>query len=654
MAKKSADTTLPTKGNKRVVIRNILPSVDNGTYPAKAVTGFPSRFTAAIFCDGAEKIEARLQYRFTDEKDWQQLPLQHESNDTWAVSLVPERTGMLEFRIRAWVSELDGWADGFRKKKAAGLDMTLEEEVGAGIVKALLSNAGKKDKALAKLAPAADKRFDPDEMDEQFFLKLLELAPAEKVSVTAVYRVRIERKKAQFSTWYELFPRSCAPEAGRHGTFRDVTARLPVLAEAGFDVLYLPPIHPIGTKNRKGKNNSLKAEAGDPGSPWAIGNETGGHKALHPELGALSDFQHLVAQAKRHRIELAMDIAFQCAPDHPYVTEHPAWFKWLPDGTVRYAENPPKKYEDILPFDFDSSDWQALWEELLDIFRFWAQQGIRIFRVDNPHTKSLPMWEWLVKNLVEEYPDVILLAEAFTRPHIMEHLAMIGFTQSYTYFTWRETKADLESYMQELTQGEKQFFFRPNFWPNTPDILPPHLVTGGEHAHVIRLLLAATLSSSYGIYGPVFERGVNFPARDKDEYADNEKYEIRHWEPQPESRIWQAIKKINHCRNSYSALQETNNISFLKVSNDKIIAYIKWDSCGNEHLLITINLDPHVTQSGWVNIPYERLIAHYKSPLIVQDLLEEEASYDWNKDWNYVELDPKTRPAHVFRFIISQ
>lgn len=650
MGKASSNLSFPKHGNKRVIIKNVLPAVNCGRYPAKAAIGFPVKFSAAIFTDGSDAVVSILQYRYTGESEWRQIRMSALGNDFWQTHVVPERTGQLEFRIKAWVSEIESWLTAFQKKYDAGIDTEVEEQSGKAILKTLVKLAGKADREALKNLETyySDKRLAPGFIDAELLTRLSLLAPAGKVSSSEVFLIHVERKKAQFSTWYELFPRSCATEPGRHGNFRDVAALLPGIARAGFDVLYLPPVHPIGKLNRKGKNNCLVADQDDPGSPWAIGNHLGGHKSLHPELGDMDDFRYLVAEAKAHHIELAMDIALQCAPDHPYVKEHPEWFRWRPDGTVQYAENPPKKYEDILPLDFESASWQTLWTEILSIFKFWADEGIRIFRVDNPHTKSMQMWEWLALNLQADYPEVILLAEAFTRPNIMEHLAMSAFSQSYTYFTWRETKQELERYLRELTAEDKQYFFRPNFWPNTPDILPGHLVEGGEHMHVIRLLLAATLSSNYGIYGPVYERGINKPMPAKEEYADNEKYEIKYWVPGEETRIAAVIRQVNHIRHQHTALQETNNISFLPTSNDQIIAYLKSDPIGNDHLLCIVNLDPHHVQNGWVNIPYEQLRQGGTS-LQVHDLLQE-GSYTWDKDWNYVELDPGNKPAHIFRF----
>jgi starch synthase (maltosyl-transferring) len=650
--KAHAKAELPVDGIKRVIIKNIKPTVEHGQYPAKGTVGEQVKFVANIISDGHDKIFARILLREKESKTWREAELKYVSNDWWETYYLPHEPGILEFKVQAWISELDTWKDAFEKKAAAGADIKLDELKGLQILEHIASLSGKAEQKEIKNLwhQHKEKGLQPSAIDQLLYKKMLHVAPKEKVTTTATYHIDIERKRARFSTWYELFPRSCAPLPGGHGTFHDVIQKLPELASAGFDVLYLPPIHPIGKMKRKGKNNSLVAGPMDPGSPWAIGSDEGGHKSLHPELGTMDDFKRLIKEARKHDIEIAMDIAFQCAPDHPYVTSHPEWFKWRADGTVQFAENPPKKYEDILPFDFESSAWQSLWEELLSIFTFWIGKGIKIFRVDNPHTKSLKLWEWIIASIKKTNPEVIFLAEAFTRPAVMEHLAMAGFTQSYTYFTWRNTKTELETYITELTQTYRAAFFRPNFWPNTPDILPEHLVNGGEPMHIIRLLLAATLSSNYGIYGPVFERGINVPMPGKEEYIDNEKYEIKHWSPLENSRIWDTIRKVNNIRKSFPALQYTNNIELLNTSNDMIMAYLKRDDINFQHLIVIINLDEKNTQSGWVNVPFEELSKLHGPVLHITDQLYND-SYEWSKDWNYVELSPQTKPAHIFSIL---
>jgi starch synthase (maltosyl-transferring) len=637
--KKAIKTTLPQRSH-RVVIKNITPQVECGRYPAKAAAGAPFRFGAILIADGHYQLSARVQYKYAKDKKWKALNLEFIENDLWETMYVPEKTGIIEFKVEAWISELKNWAHTYPQKQDALQGRAVLEQM------ASYAPAGTQKEILAFLHTIQDQGVRPDDIPADLYQRLQELAMPEDTSLSASYYIYVDREKACFSTWYELFPRSCAASPGNHGTFLDVVNRLPYLADAGFDVLYLPPIHPIGKINRKGKDNSLVAGPVDPGSPWAIGSDEGGHKDVHIELGTIDDFKQLIREAQHHNMEIAMDIALQCAPDHPYIHEHPEWFKWEADGTIRYAENPPKKYEDIVPFDFGTAAWRTLWEELRSIVIFWIEHGIRIFRVDNPHTKSLYFWEWLLADILGRHPDVIFLSEAFTRPHIMEHLAMIGFTQSYTYFTWRNTKEELQQYMTELTKGPKQFFFKPNFWPNTPDILPPHLVAGGDNMHIVRVLLAATLSSNYGLYGPVYERGICEPVKDKEEYANNEKYEIRYWPSMPESDIWKWIQKINRLRKSFPALQVTNNIDFLHIGNDMLMAYIKWDVTGGQHVLIVINLDPNYEQSGWLQIP-EKLRMLYGATFYVIDNLTDE-TYTWNGDRNFVILTPGDKPAHIF------
>jgi starch synthase (maltosyl-transferring) len=647
MTTKSA-INLPTTGIKRTIIKRVKPSVQYGTYPAKGTIGEPIRISAIVLADGHDKIFARALLRHPDSKTWLEIEMHPYQNDEWYANYIPNTTGVIEFKIQAWVSDIESWKDGFLKKQAASLDTKLEALQGFKIIEEALKEAPKADHKELKhfLNDKKEAGVSPEDIDSGLYKKLIRAVSKERITSSETYRINIERVRARFSTWYELFPRSCSPEEGQHGTLRDVARKLPELAAAGFNVIYLPPVHPIGTLNRKGKNNSLTAMPNDPGSPWAIGSHIGGHKSIHPELGTMEDFKALVKETKKLHIELAMDIAFQCAPDHPYVQDHPEWFKWRPDGSVQFAENPPKKYEDILPFDFETDAWESLWKELLSIFMFWIDKGIRIFRVDNPHTKSLRLWEWLIETIQKEYPETIFLAEAFTRPNVMEHLAMAGFTQSYTYFTWRNSKAELEAYMKELTTTSKQYYFRPNFWPNTPDILPEHLVSGGENMHIIRVLLAATLSSNYGIYGPVFEQGINQQMPGKEEYNDNEKYEIKHWPKTAPTKIWEVIKKINHLRNTFNALQTTPNIRFLNTSNDSVMAYLKLDVIGGNHLLIIINLDVHHLQSAWVQLTSDVWKAQGTSIHLKDEL--NDASYDWNEEWNYVELEPDTKPAHIF------
>jgi starch synthase (maltosyl-transferring) len=459
-------------------------------------------------------------------------------------------------------------------------------------------------------------------------------------------RIWVDRERARFSSWYEFFPRSASPEPGRHGTFRDAEARLEYVAELGFDVVYFPPIHPIGRVKRKGPNNALEAGENDFGSPWAIGSDEGGHKAIHPELGGLEDFRRLVTRARELGIDVALDIAFQTAPDHPYVKQHPSWFTWRPDGTVQYAENPPKKYQDIYPFNFESDEWTQLWDELKSVFDYWIGQGVIVFRVDNPHTKPFPFWEWAIGEIKSAHPEVIFLAEAFTRPKIMHRLAKLGFTHSYTYFAWRNTKQELTEYFTELAHGPGREYFRPNVWPNTPDILTEYLQHGGRPAFVARFLLAATLSANYGIYGPAFELSERVP-RDpgSEEYLHSEKYEIRQWDLDRPDSLRYLIARVNAIRKANAALQDDSTLAFAGTDNDQLIAYVKATADRSNVLLIVVNLDPHHRHGGWVDVDLARLGLRPDVPFEVQDLLTD-ARYVWHGRRNYVELTPGM--GHIF------
>ncbi|HMO59970.1 MAG TPA: alpha-1,4-glucan--maltose-1-phosphate maltosyltransferase, partial [Roseiflexaceae bacterium] len=463
-----------------------------------------------------------------------------------------------------------------------------------------------------------------------------------------VLPIEVNIPLARFGAWYELFPRSCATEPGKHGTLRDVEARLPYVASMNFDILYLPPIHPIGRSFRKGRNNSVTAEPGDVGSPWAIGAAEGGHMSIHPDLGTLDDFRRLVKAAASYKIDIALDIAFQCAPDHPYVQQHPEWFRVRPDGTIQYAENPPKKYQDIYPFDFESADWQAMWHELREILRFWCREGVRVFRVDNPHTKSFGFWQWVIAEIKRDYPETIFLSEAFTRPKVMYRLAKLGFTQSYNYFPWRNTRAEITEYLTELTTTEVRDYFGANLWPNTPDILPEYLQFGGRPAFIARLVLAATLGPAYGIYGPAFELCDNEPmAPGREEYLNSEKYEIRAWDIDRPDSLRPLIARVNAARRQHPALQSNANLRFHPVDNDQLIAYTKSTDDGSDQVLVVVNLDPNYPQSGFLELPLYELGIDPQQPYQVHDLLSD-ARYIWNGPRNYVALDPQRTQAHLF------
>lgn len=643
-------------GNRRIIITNVSPDVQQDSHYIKSALNEAITVAADIFCDGHDEIFAVLLLKKPSGKQAEEIPMKLINNDHWQAIISCDETGIYEYQVIAWIDHYTTWKKRILKKIEAGTDdIDVEWAMGTELIRTTFSmhskHKTKEQQALLKW----HERFSVSDIRSVEMLSTLDseighhLSSYRKkeqvVTYPQKYRLFVERKKASFSTWYELFPRSVSGDANRHGTFKDVQNLLPRIAEMGFDVLYFPPIHPIGITKRKGKNNTLVAGPDDCGSPWAIGNKDGGHKAIHKQLGTLKDFKALVKAAKKTGIDIALDIAFQCSPDHPYVTQHPEWFKWRPDGTVQFAENPPKKYEDILPFDFETDAWESLWLELKSIIDYWIEQGVTIFRVDNPHTKSFYFWEWCLQTLRTEHPETIFLAEAFTRPRLMEQLAKLGFSQSYTYFTWRNTRQELETYMKELVT-KTRYYFRPNFWPNTPDILPPYLTHGHEAAHIIRLVLAATMSSNYGIYGPVYEFGLNTPREGKEEYIDNEKYELKSWDWGKYTRLKEIITRVNKIRNENAALQTTWNISFAESTNEQIICYTKYDSLSRNMLIIAVNLDPFNTQSGFVKIPPQDDEITGTSYQII-DLLSG-SRYVWN-EWNYVELNPHVMPAHIFK-----
>jgi starch synthase (maltosyl-transferring) len=569
------------------------------------------------------------------------------------------RLGFYRFTVVGEIDHFGTWRYELKKRLDAGQELELPLKMGAALIEATASRIGKDgagaEKDVERLRTfARDLLSDPDAAAtvtafDATLLELMQRYPDTSLETRYERELKIwvDRERARFSSWYELFPRSWG-EPGRHGTLRDVAGRLAYVAEMGFDVLYLPPIHPVGRSFRKGKNNTMEAKADDTGSPWAIGSAEGGHTSILPELGTFADLAYLIEQLDARGMEMALDIAFQCAPDHPWVTEHPEWFKKRPDGSIQYAENPPKKYQDIYPLDFESSDWEGLWEELKHVFMFWAQKNVRIFRVDNPHTKAFPFWEWVIAEVQRTYPDVIFLAEAFTRPRVMERLAKLGFTQSYTYFTWRTTKAELETYMRELTQTPVREYMRPNFWPNTPDILPLGLQTGGLPAFRSRLVLATTLCSNFGIYGPAFELGENVPFKPgSEEYLNSEKYEIKQWDLDRPNSLRPLITRLNRVRREHPALQRNERLVFHAADNANLIAYSKTSADGTDAVLTIVNLDPFNAQSGWVTLDGNSLGLSAGEVYEVYDLLAERG-YTWTGARNYVELRPLEAPAHVF------
>jgi len=644
-----------TNGKSRVIIENIQPQIEGGFYPAKRTVGERVDVTASIYGDGHDHIRAKVLYKKTDAAQWNEVEMPHLWNDEWKASFYVAEKGTYVFTIKAWIDHFETWYDGFKKKADAKVDVHVELMEGAIMLNAL--SAANSD--LKSLARRLEDKAHPAEAIKLVlsadFSKVVNQNPLIENETTASheYEVLVESKKALFSTWYEFFPRSASFEAGKHGTFKDCMRLLPRIEAMGFDVLYFPPIHPIGKINRKGKNNNVRSKPGEPGSPWAIGSDEGGHKVILPELGTLDDFKKLVEEAKKHGIDVAMDIAFQCAPDHPYVKEHPDWFKQRPDGSIQYAENPPKKYQDIYPFNFESDDWKALWEELKSVFLFWMDQGVTIFRIDNPHTKPISFWQWVISEVHKTNPDAIFLSEAFTRPKIMASLGKVGFTQSYTYFTWRVTKQEITEYMNELVNGPSRNYFRPNFWPNTPDILPYHLQNQAENIFILRYALAATLSSSCGIYGPAYEFYENAPIEGKEEYFNSEKYEVRHYDWKKTNRMTDIISIVNKTRKQNPALQSTWNFQFCTIENPGLIAYLKATDDLSNIFLVVVTLDAHVNQSGYVQLPKEKLKLGDKINVKIHDVVTDER-YMWTQEWNFVELNPHKMPFHLFKLEIHE
>ena len=640
-------------GRSRIVIDRVTPSVEGGAWPIKRVIGDAVVVDAIAFGDGHDAVAAQLRYRKAGAEAWIETPMEPLVNDGWRARFTVDELGRYEYTVIAWIDRFATWEHDFGKRVGAGQDVSVDLEIGALQVEEAARRAtGTKQAARLGALGTLLRAGGPAGIKAARSVELADLMAthADRRFATAfepVLEVVVDREVARFGAWYELFPRSAATE-NRHGTFRDVEARLPEIEAMGFDVLYLPPIHPIGRSFRKGPNNTTTAGPADPGSPWAIGSTEGGHTAIHPKLGSLDDFRHLVAAAKTHGLEIALDLAFQCAPDHPYAREHPEWFRARPDGTIQYAENPPKKYQDIYPFDFETDAWQALWDELRSIVGYWLDQGIRIFRVDNPHTKPFGFWQWLIGDVKRTHPDTIFLAEAFTRPNVLYRLAQLGFTQSYNYFPWRNTRDELTEFFTDLMSGEVREFFGANLWPNTPDILPEYLQFGGRGAFVARLILAATLGPSYGIYGPVFEQCVAAPlAPGKEEYLDSEKFQIRPWNPDRAETLAGLIGQVNRIRREHAAFRTNDNLRFHETGNHQLIAYSKSTDDGSSQVLVVVNLDPHFVQSGFVELPLHELALDPHQPYQVHDLLTDER-FLWNGPRNYVELRPEIAQAHIF------
>jgi starch synthase (maltosyl-transferring) len=645
------------EGRRRVVIEGVSPEIDGGRFPIKRVVGERVVVEADVIADGHARLAAVLRYRYVGpeagrDTAWRETPLEALENDRWRGSFQVEHLGWYEYSIEAWVDDFASWKHGLEARLAAGQDVSSELVEGAELVRAAAARTRTdvdRQHLLEIAATLADNRPAGDRARVALHPELaahLQRVPDRRLSTPYGRNlvVKVDRVRARTGAWYEMFPRSAGRDRTRSATFAEAAARLADIAAMGFDVLYLPPIHPIGRTNRKGRRNALVAEPGDPGSPWAIGSAEGGHTAVEPGLGTLEDFRAFRAEAERHGLEVALDLAYQSSPDHPYVTEHPEWYRHRPDGSIKYAENPPKKYQDIYPFDFESDAWRPLWEALRDIVLFWMEQGVRIFRVDNPHTKPLAFWEWLIADVQARDPGVIFLSEAFTRPKMMYHLAKRGFTQSYTYFTWRNTKTELEQYFTELTTTDVREYFRPNLFANTPDILHAYLQKGGAPAFRIRLVLAATLGPSYGIYSG-FELCENRAVPGTEEYLDSEKYEVRPRDWEAPGHIKDLIARVNDLRRRHPALAVNEGLRFHLTTNERVIAYSKTAPGGDQRFLVIVSLDPQRPQDGFVCVSLAEDVVDEAEIYVVRDLLSA-TDYRWRGPWNYVRLDPGA-PAHV-------
>lgn len=634
----------------RVAIENVSPIVDAGLWPVKRAIGEDIVVEADIFSDGHDVIDCDLLWKRADAAEWRRTPLRMRENDRWRASFRPFDIGPHEFAIEAWRDRFASWTSDVTKKAAAGQNVSVDIVEGVALVEQAQANA----RALQSHWRALQ---DPN-IDEQQKLAMLlsadlieimrRCAPRAGVSRTAAFPVSVDRKRAAFSAWYELFPRSASNDPQRHGAFDDVIARLPYVRDLGFDVLYFPPIHPVGVTNRKGRNNSLAAEPDDPGSVYAIGAREGGHDAIHPQLGTMQDFERLVREAAAQGLEIALDIAWQCSPDHPWLEQHPEWFEHRPDGTIKFAENPPKKYEDIVNLRFEGEAYPAVWFALRDVILFWASHGVRIFRIDNPHTKPLPFWEWMIAEAMREYPDCIFLSEAFTRPKMMKRLAKVGFQQSYTYFTWRNTKQEIVDYVTELS-GEMADYYRPNFFVNTPDINPYYLQTSGRAGFIARATLAATLSGNWGMYSG-FELCESAPLPGREEYLDSEKYEIRARDFDAPGNIKDHIRRLNAIRGAHTALQARGNIVFLNAWNDNVIAYARLSPERDEAIMVLANLDPHNRQECAYEAPLWEFGLSDHAAIEVDDLLFGGRFTLYGKT-HQIALDPRHNPVIIWRLI---
>ncbi len=640
-------------GRSRVVIENLTPNVDGGKYPVKRVLGDSIKMRVGAFADSHDIITVEFCHRRKGSKDWVRNPMADAGNDEWTYDFQPWEIALYEYTVIASIDHFGSWRDGFGKKLESGAPIEVELLIGGDIVLAAAKRATGEDKkslnAYGKILKDPDanyrNRIDTAHSEDLRWL-VSRFLDRELESTSPICLLLVERKLAAFSTWYEYFPRSCGPDADTHGTFDDAKNRLFEIDRMGFNIVYFPPIHSIGKAFRKGKNNTLTPSETDVGSPWACA----GHKDILPELGTLEDFQSFITEAARYEIEVALDIAFQCAPDHAWVKEHPSWFKWRPDGTVQYAENPPKKYQDILPINFETEDWKSLWTELKSVLEYWISVGVKVFRIDNPHTKSLHFWNWCILEIKTNHPEVIFLAEAFTRPKRKYNLAKGGFTHGYTYFTWRNTPSEMRQYLTELTTSETKDYFWPNFWPNTPDILHEDLQVKNQAVYMGRYILAATLSSNIGIYGPAYELMDCEPFPGKEENNNSEKYELKQWDWNKPGNLKDEIARVNGIRNSHVALQRTFNVFFADSDNPHFLCYLKQNWDRTDQILVIVNMDWEYTQSGNVYLPLDHIGVGEHDSFSVKDLNDPyEAEYTWSGSKNFIKLDPKISPAHIFK-----
>ncbi|WP_339916234.1 alpha-1,4-glucan--maltose-1-phosphate maltosyltransferase [Yeosuana marina] len=641
------------QNQKRVVIDYVYPKINDGDFYIKRVVNEIVHVDAHVLVDGHDLIAASVLYKHENDKKWHETRMHHVVNDEWKASFKVTKQGYYTYKVQGWVDYALNWQHGIERKIQDNQHVSSELLEGIELIKQIKEKTAQDDSFYLDhlINIFSDKNNYDEAIREAISQRLHEIFTNHPQKILANtskdYQVYVDRLKARFSTWYEFFPRSASEHEGVHGTFKDCERLLPRVSKMGFDTLYFPPIHPIGEVNRKGKNNTTTAQDGDVGSTWGVGSHLGGHKAIHPQLGSIDDFKALIQKAKDYNIEIAMDYALQAAPDHPWVKEHPQWFKWRPDGSVQYAENPPKKYQDILPIYWENEDYKNLWQECLDILFYWIDCGINIFRVDNPHTKPYYFWNWIITQVKAKHPDVLFLAEAFTKPKVMQQLGKQGYTQSYTYFTWRNNKHELTEYMEELTKTDQSEYMRPNFWPNTPDINPMHLQGANEPKYMQRYVLAATLSSNIGIYGPVFEYMIDDAIPGREEYLNSEKFQICHYDWNKQNKLTTIISKINQIRQEQEALQQTNNIKFCHIENNNLMAFYKWNDTKTNELLIIINLDPYYAQQGSVQVPLNDLGVSHGHQLQMHDLVTGSV-YNWYGEWNYIELHP-TLPFHIFK-----